>query len=101
LLTAATVLHDSGKCCIVKTALEKDAWTITNDPLVIQYGAKDLFVDLGAEKIIAAEKIGRKIAVEMKSFLGAFENIQNMQLIKFKSPLCHHIIENIIQNKSI
>ncbi|MFK0734693.1 MAG: element excision factor XisH family protein [Gloeotrichia echinulata GP01] len=56
---------------IVKTALEKDAWTITNDPLVLQYGAKDLFVDLGAEKIIAAEKIGRKIAVEIKSFLGA------------------------------
>lgn len=56
---------------IVKNALEKDAWTITNDPLVLQYGSKDLFVDLGAEKIIAAEKSGRKIAVEIKSFLGA------------------------------
>ena len=32
---------------------------------------KDLFVDLGAERLLAADKEGRKIAVEVKSFLGA------------------------------
>jgi hypothetical protein len=31
----------------------------------------DLFVDLGAEKMIAAQKDNRRIAVEIKSFLGA------------------------------
>ena len=36
-------------------------------------GKKDLFVDLGAERLLAADKEGRKIAVEVKSFLGASE----------------------------
>lgn len=31
----------------------------------------EFFIDLGAEKVIAAEKDGLKIAVEIKSFLGA------------------------------
>ena len=53
----------------VRTALEKDGWTITNDPLPLKIGDRSLFVDLGAEKILAAEKQGRKIAVEVKSFL--------------------------------
>ena len=53
----------------VRTALEKDGWTITNDLLTLEIGDRSLFVDLGAEKILAAEKQGRKIAVEVKSFL--------------------------------
>ncbi len=53
----------------IKNALIKDGWTITNDPYVIQWGRKDLFVDLGAEKLIAASQDGRKIAVEVKSFI--------------------------------
>jgi predicted RNA methylase len=35
----------------------------------VQFGLSDVFIDLGAEKIIAAEKAGRIIAVEIKSFL--------------------------------
>ncbi len=54
----------------VKNALIKDGWTITHDPLILSIGKKDLFVDLGAEKLIAAEKDSRKIAVEIKSFIG-------------------------------
>ena len=54
----------------VKNALIKDGWQITNDPLILEYGGKDLFVDLGAEKLISAEKDNQKIAVEIKSFLG-------------------------------
>ncbi|MEG3903354.1 element excision factor XisH family protein [Microcoleus sp. B4-C5] len=55
----------------VITALEKDGWTITNDRLTLEIGDLSLFIDLGAEKILAAEKQGRKIAVEVKSFLSA------------------------------
>ena len=55
----------------VRTALEKDGWTITNDPLTLEIGGRSLFVDLGAEKLFAAQKQGRKIAVEVKSFLAA------------------------------
>ncbi|MBP0015236.1 MAG: XisH family protein [Roseofilum sp. SBFL] len=64
-MPAHDIYHDT-----VKTALEKDNWQITNDPLTPQYGGKDLFVDLGAKKVLAAEKHGEKIAVEIKSFLG-------------------------------
>lgn len=57
----------------VKTALIKDGWTITHDPLSLRLGGKDMFVDLGAEKLLAAEKGSQKIAVEVKSFVGASE----------------------------
>lgn len=56
----------------VKTALEKDGWVITDDPLHIRIGGViDMYIDLGAEKIIAAQKDEQKIAVEIKSFIGA------------------------------
>lgn len=43
---------------------------ITHDPLPLSVGGVEMFVDLGAEQLIAAEKNGRKIAVEIKSFAG-------------------------------
>ena len=52
----------------VKTALIKDGWTITDDPLVLIKGKVELEADLGAERWIAAEKGLEKIAVEIKSF---------------------------------
>jgi hypothetical protein len=55
----------------VKTALEKDKWTITDEHLFIQVEDIDFYIDLTAERILAAEKTGKKIAVEIKSFLGA------------------------------
>lgn len=53
----------------VKIALEKDGWTITDDPLTLAIGERSVYVDLGAEKLLTAEKEDRKIAVEIKSFL--------------------------------
>jgi len=55
----------------VRKALLKDSWNITKDPLILKWGTRDLYIDLGAEKLIAAEKMGNKIAVEIKSFIGA------------------------------
>lgn len=55
----------------VKEGLEKEGWLITDDPLRIKSGGVDMQIDLGAEKIIAAEKGKDKIAVEIKSFIGA------------------------------
>lgn len=54
----------------VRHALEKEGWTITHDPLHLRTGGVEFHIDLGAE-LLAAEKQGRKIAVEIKSFLGA------------------------------
>ncbi len=53
----------------VKTALIKDGWNITNDPLTIRIDRIRLEIDLAAEKVFAAEKDGQKIAVEVKGFL--------------------------------
>lgn len=63
-MSAKDKFHD-----IVKLALEKDGWNITNDPLYIDFGQVQMSIDLGAEKLLAAEKEGKKIAVEIKSFL--------------------------------
>ncbi len=52
-------------------ALEHDGWIITHDQLFIQSGGAEMYIDLGAEYLIAAQKERRKIAVEVKSFVGA------------------------------
>ena len=57
----------------VKTALIKEDWTITDDPFKLDFGFTEAFVDLGAEKLLAAEKGKEKIAVEIKSFVGSSE----------------------------
>jgi hypothetical protein len=54
---------------IVKQALEKDGWTITHDPLYLDFGGVELYINLGAEKLITTEKEDEKIAVEVKSFI--------------------------------
>lgn len=61
---AKDLFHD-----VVKNALTKEGWQITNDPLFLKVGGVDFFIDLGAEKLIAAERQGEKIAVEIKSFI--------------------------------
>ena len=55
---------------VVKIALQKDGWQITQDPYTLQAGTLELYIDLSAEKVVAAEKDGQKIAVEIKSFIG-------------------------------
>ena len=57
----------------VKNALVRDGWVITHDPLTLKWGRRDMYADLGAEKMLAAEKEGSRIAVEVKSFVGASE----------------------------
>jgi hypothetical protein len=53
----------------VKIALQKDGWKITHDPLTLEYKTVEIHIDLGAEKLIGAEKDDCKIAVEIKGFL--------------------------------
>ena len=64
-MPARDIFHD-----VVRNALIADGWTITDDPYTIEFGGSDLYVDLAAEKILAAYKGTRKIAVEIKSFVG-------------------------------
>jgi hypothetical protein len=67
-MPAKDIFHD----CF-KTALLKDGWKVTHDPYSLKVGKKDLFIDLGAEKLLAAEKDTQKIAVEIKSFVSPSE----------------------------
>ena len=53
---------------LVKEALITDGWTITDDPYRLDWTPK-WEIDLGAEKLIGAEKENRQIAVEIKTFL--------------------------------
>lgn len=54
---------------IVKAALIKAGWIITHDPLTVPFGDSNLHIDLGAERLLAAEKGSEKIAVEVKNFI--------------------------------
>lgn len=55
---------------IVRAALEKEGWTITDDPLLLKAHGRNLQIDLGAEQLIGAERANERIAVEIKSFIG-------------------------------
>lgn len=72
-MPAKDIYHDT-----VKNALIKDGWTITHDPFPLQIGNKRLSADLGAERLISAEKGTQKIVVEVKSFLGP-SNVKDLE----------------------
>jgi XisH protein len=55
----------------VKRALIKDQWTVTDDPLEVTAEGRTFIVDLGAERLILADRGMEKIAIEVKSFLGS------------------------------
>ncbi|NET60890.1 MAG: fatty-acid oxidation protein subunit alpha [Symploca sp. SIO2E6] len=63
-MSAKDAFHEA-----VKQALQKDQWVITDDPLKFKFGNVNFRVDLGAERLIAAERTGEKIAEGFKSFL--------------------------------
>ncbi len=73
-MPARDIYHDN-----FKKALVKAGWTVTHDPYTITFGSKDVFVDIGAERILAAEKNNKKIAVEIKSFRGA-SDIRDLEM---------------------
>ncbi len=63
----------------VKNALINDGWTITHDPYTIEFDANTrVFADLGAERLIAAQRDQEKIAIEIKTF-GGYSPINEMQ----------------------
>lgn len=51
---------------IVKVALVKDGWEITDDPFLIGFRGTLLFADLGAEKTTMFRPRRRKISIEIK-----------------------------------
>ena len=63
-MAARDLFHES-----VKIALQKENWVITDDPLKVEIGGAKFEIDLGAERLLGAQRAGEKIAVEIKTFL--------------------------------
>lgn len=94
----------------VKKGLQKEGWAITHDPLNLKVGGVEVAIDLGAEKLIGAEKDGQKIAVEIKSFivpsaisefhtaLGQYRNYQRVLRKKEPDRLLYLAIPDEIYN---
>lgn len=78
---------------VVKAALIKDGWTITHDPLYLIWGKAEVYVDLGAELLIAAQKASRKIAVEIKCFSGP------SQMVELRNALGQFVLYRDIMGK--
>jgi hypothetical protein len=60
---ARNLLHEA-----VRQALLYDGWAITHDPYEMRPYNPNWEMDLGAERLIGAEREAEKIAVEVKSF---------------------------------
>lgn len=80
-MAAKDIIHEA-----VKQALIKDGWTITHDPYTIRHHDDLFYADLAAERLFAAERAGKKIVVEVKSFVG-YSVIQD-----FKEALGQYIL---------
>jgi XisH protein len=55
----------------VKQALISDGWVITDDPYVISYGERFLFIDLGmTSRFIGATRGQQQLAIKIKELKG-------------------------------
>jgi hypothetical protein len=94
-MPAKDYYHDN-----LKRALIKDGWDVTRDPLAIKWGKKDIYIDLGAEEIIAAEKRGRRIAVEIKSFISDSE-VEDLKNALGQFVLYHDIMLQVEPDRTL
>lgn len=81
----------------------KDGWEITNDPYVIAYGERFLFVDLGIEEIqgsnelvgnfIGAERANLRIAVEIKELRG------QSVIVELEQAIGQYVLYSLLLNR--
>jgi hypothetical protein len=84
----------------VKLALQKAGWTITHDPFPLQIGNKRLSADLGAERLISAEKGTEKIVVEVKSFVGT-SDVKDLEQALGQYVLYRQILNEIGEKRDL
>jgi XisH protein len=85
---------------LVKNALTKDGWLITDDPYIIQYRRTMLYADLGAERPIAAERNGQRLVVEVKSFIGA-SKIQDLKEALGQYDIYRYLLEETAPDRKL
>jgi hypothetical protein len=64
-MSALDIIHEA-----VRAALLKDGWTITNDPMTLNYKDLTVFADLGAQRAVGAERKGERVVIEIKTLGG-------------------------------
>lgn len=94
-MPAKDIFHD----CF-KVALIKDGWHISHDPYNLKVGKKDLFIDLGAEKLLAADKGTEKIVVEIKSFVSPSE-IRDLEVALGQYVLYQNVLMRIEPERTL
>ena len=88
-MPAKDIIHEP-----VRRALENDGWTITDDPLTLEYEEFRTYIDLGAERLIGAERQGEKIAVEIKSFVSR-STLRDMEVAIGQYAVYHSFLRRI------
>ncbi|MCW6038606.1 fatty-acid oxidation protein subunit alpha [Spirulina subsalsa FACHB-351] len=64
-MAAKDLFHEA-----VKEGLQKEQWQIIADPLLVKIDTVRFEIDLGADRLLVADKGPEKIAIEIKSFIG-------------------------------
>ncbi len=94
-MPAKDIFHNT-----VRNALAKDGWLVTDEQFFIRSGGVEIYIDIGAAKIIVAERGSEKIAVEVKSFL-SYSTISEFhtavgQFINYRSILSEEQPERLL-----
>lgn len=63
-MSARDIFHDA-----VRRGLVKDGWTITKDPLELEWEGVTVKIDIAADRLISADRGDEKVAIEIKSFI--------------------------------
>lgn len=84
----------------VKLALQKAGWTVTREQFPLKIGNKRLSIDLGAERLISAERGIKKILVEVKSFVGESE-VKDLEQALGQYVLYRQVLNEIGDNREL
>jgi hypothetical protein len=95
IMPATDKIHDA-----VKAALIKDGWSITADPFTIAYEEINVFADLAADRLLAAERGVVRIAVEIKSFIGR-SRIHDLELTLGQYNLYQALLEKVAPERKL
>jgi hypothetical protein len=94
-MPAADKIHEA-----VKNALIKDGWSITADPFTIEYEEINVYADLAADRMLAAERGVERIAVEIKSFIGR-SRVHDLELTLGQYNLYLSLLEIIAPDRKL
>ena len=94
---------------IIRQALIKEGWEITDDPFVISYGERFLFIDLAARldalngiagRFIGARRGSSRIVVEIKEFRGN-EAIADLEQAIGRDVLYRPLLEQVDPDREL